>query len=252
MEHYVLQNNAIDIYQTYYANMESMPPLEKISMRTINTYRDASHGRPITSLCWEPDGGRHFAVTYVDMDFNRIPNGPLEAYLWDVENANEPESSLLPPCPLFDLQYNPKDHTSMAGGLLSGQVAIWDRRYGRKPVLICPPHVAHRDLVRNVLFIASKSGMEFFSGGPDGNCKWWDIRNMSDTTEEMIIDVVKYSFDVPSMAKSNGISVMEYENTIPTRFMVGTENGKIICGNRKGKSPLEKLPGVVSKQTLLN
>lgn len=209
-------------------------------------------GAPSLLFAGNRTAGRHFAVTYVDMDFNRIPNGPLEAYLWDVENANEPESSLLPPCPLFDLQYNPKDHTSMAGGLLSGQVAIWDRRYGRKPVLICPPHVAHRDLVRNVLFIASKSGMEFFSGGPDGNCKWWDIRNMSDTTEEMIIDVVKYSFDVPSMAKSNGISVMEYENTIPTRFMVGTENGKIICGNRKGKSPLEKLPGVVSKQTLLN
>lgn len=40
---------------------------------------------------------------------------------------------------------------------------------------------------------------------------------MSEPTEEMIIDIVKSSFDVQSMAHANGISVLEYEYTIPTR-----------------------------------
>ncbi|XP_072936986.1 dynein axonemal intermediate chain 2-like [Epargyreus clarus] len=244
MEHYVLQNNAIDMYRTYYAEMSTLPGVERNSCRTVNVYRDAAGApaRPVSSISWQPDGGHSFAVTYLDLDLNRNSRAPIECYLWDVENANSPEVIFTPPCAVLDLQFNPRDHATLAGGLLSGQVGVWDRRRGGAPTVTCPPHVAHRELVRNVLFINSKSGQEFFSGGPDGACKWWDIRNMSEPTDEMIIDVVKSSFDVQSMATANGISTLEYEPTIPTRFMVGTENGYIISGNRKGKTPMEKLP----------
>lgn len=246
MEHYVLQNNAIDMYRTYYAEMSSLPPVEKSSCRTVNVYRDAAGGagRPVSSLCWQPEG-HSFAVSYVDVDFNHNPRAPVESYIWDLENANYPEVIINPPAALLDLQFNPRDHNMLIGGLINGQVGVWDRRRGGSPTVTCAPHVAHRELVRNVLFINSKSGQEFFSGGPDGACKWWDIRNMSEPTDEMIMDVVKSSFDVQSMASANGISVLEYESTIPTRFMVGTENGLVIGGNRKGKTPMEKLPAKV-------
>ncbi|XP_063839163.1 dynein intermediate chain 3, ciliary-like [Ostrinia nubilalis] len=246
MEHYVLQNNAIDMYETYYAEMSALPAVERNSMRTVNVYRDPSApgaGRPVSSVAWDPDGGHHFAVSYVDVDFNRTPRGSVDAFFWDLENANLPLLAVTPPCTLLDLQYNPRDHNVLAGALVNGQVAVWDRRKGGPPVNTCPPHVAHRDLVRNVLFISSKSGQEFFSASPDGACKWWDCRNMNDYTEEMIIDLVKSANDVPNMASSFGISALEYEPTIPTRFMVGTENGCVIGGNRKGKTPLDKLPG---------
>ncbi|CAH0726408.1 unnamed protein product, partial [Brenthis ino] len=244
MEHYVQQNNAIDMYRTYYAEMSSLPPVEKSSCRTVNVYRDAATGggRPISSICWQPDGGHSFAVTYVDVDFNHNPRAPIESYVWDLENANYPEVVLTPPAALLDLQFNPRDHNTLIGGMMNGQVGVWDRRHGGAPTVTCAPHVAHRELVRNVLYINSKSGQEFFSGGPDGACKWWDIRNMSEPTDEMIMDVVKSSFDVQSMATANGISALEYEHTIPTRFMAGTENGLVIGGNRKGKTPVEKLP----------
>lgn len=45
------------------------------------------------------------------------------------------------------------------------------------------------------------------------------------------------------MARAMGASCLEYETTIPTRFMVGTEHGIILSGNRKGKLPLEKIVG---------
>lgn len=38
-----------------------------------------------------------------------------------------------------------------------------------------------------------------------------------------------------------GASCLEYESSIPTRFMVGLENGVVISCNRKGKSPSEKM-----------
>uniref|UniRef100_A0A2A4JH19 Uncharacterized protein n=1 Tax=Heliothis virescens TaxID=7102 RepID=A0A2A4JH19_HELVI len=259
VERLVLQNNAIDMYQTYYTELANMPAIEQNSCRTVNVYRDgagatrvdetgrtvavSSPCRPVSSLCWIPDGGAHFAASYVDVDFNRETTSPLFAYIWDVENSNLPETTITPPCPLLDLQYNPKDVNVLAGGLMDGGVAAWDvREKGNKPIVASPPHVAHRDYVRNVLFINAKTGMEFFSGGPDGAVKWWDMRKIDEPTDEMIIDVVKTQNDVQSMAKSNGVSVLEFEQTIPTRFMVGTENGYVINGNRKGKTALDKLP----------
>lgn len=128
---------------------------------------------------------------------------------------------------------------------MNGEVAAFDKRTG-EVTTSSPPHVSHRDFVSKVLMINPKVGTEFFSGSADGSCKWWDLRDMSEPTDTMILDVVKTSADVPSMATANGVSVLEYEATIPTRFMVGTENGLILGGNRKGKTATEKLPMNVS------
>lgn len=74
----------------------------------------------------------------------------------------------------------------------------------------------------------------------------WDTRNMNEPTDTMIIDLVKTATDTQNIDNALGVSALEYEPTIPTRFMVGTENGLIIGGNRKGKNALEKLPSKVS------
>ncbi|XP_039764536.1 dynein intermediate chain 2, axonemal-like [Pararge aegeria] len=242
MDHYIMQNNAIDMYRAYYAEMPALPPVERNSCRTVNVFRDAAGaaGRPVRSLSWQPEGGPLLAVAHAAAE--PAPRAPLASFLWDVERASQPVLALEAGAPLLALQFNPRDGHVLAGGLADGRVGAWDRRRGGAAALTCPAHAAHRELVRSVLFVNSKSGQEFFSGGPDGACKWWDLRNLSEPTDEMIMDVIKSSFDVQSMANANGISVMEYEPTIPSRFMVGTENGLVIGGNRKGKTPMEKLP----------
>ncbi|XP_045784511.1 dynein axonemal intermediate chain 2-like isoform X2 [Maniola jurtina] len=243
MEHYIMQNNAIDMYRAYYAEMCAAPPVERGACRTVNVYRDAApRARAVRALSWQPDGGARFAVAYAAVDFHLAPRAPLNACVWDVERAAAPAATLLPPAPLLALQFNPRDGDVLAGGLASGQVGVWDWRRGGAPVVLCAPHVAHRGPVRSVLFVNSKSGREFFSGASDGVCKWWDMRDMGAPTDEMIMDVVESSSDAQSAARAHGVSVMEYEPTIPTRFMVGTEDGLVIGGNRKGKTPAEKLP----------
>ncbi|XP_075991761.1 dynein intermediate chain 3, ciliary-like [Anticarsia gemmatalis] len=126
---------------------------------------------------------------------------------------------------------------------MSGQVCVWDARASPAPVACSAPHEAHQDLVRSVLFISSKAGTEFFSGGADGVLKWWDTRNMDRPTDVLILDLVKSVNERQSISNANSVSTLEYEPTIPTRFMVGTENGSVVMGNRKGKNILEKLPG---------
>ena len=234
------------MYETYYLELEQFPKQMLSEGRTVNVYRDepGNDGRPISSICWRPDGGHQFAVSYVHVDFYRIPQAPVMAKIWNVENANSALMNLTPPCPMLDLQYNPREISLLAGALASGQVCAFDVRTQTLPTLTSPEHQAHRDVVSRVLFINAKSGMEFFSAGTDGGVKWWDLRNISEPTEELCVDMVKPN-ELPSMARAKGASALEFEPTIPTRFMVGTEDGEVILGNRKGKTIAEKLPGKV-------
>ncbi|XP_028039027.1 dynein intermediate chain 3, ciliary isoform X1 [Bombyx mandarina] len=242
MEHNILQNNAIDMFESYYSDVPEIPPVEKSSCHTVNVYREPGARRPVRSLSWQADGGARFAAAHADVELMRSCRSSQFSYIWDIENANAPELVIKPPQPLLDLQYNPRDQHILVGGMMNGQVGWWDVRKGGDPAGLCLPHVAHRDIVRNVLFINSKIGAEFFSSSPDGVVKWWDTRNMSEPTDSMIIDIVKSATDTQNIDNAIGISALEYEPTIPTRFMVGTETGLVIGGNRKGKNPLEKLP----------
>jgi dynein intermediate chain 2 len=122
--------------------------------------------------------------------------------------------------------------------MFNGQVAVWDTRKGSDPVELSVIENSYRDPVHNVLWINSKSGTEFFGSSTDGQVKWWDTRKLSEPTETLILDISK---DDQTMANALGASCLEYESTIPTRFMVGTEQGKVISCNRKGKTPQEKM-----------
>lgn len=62
---------------------------------------------------------------------------------------------------------------------------------------------------------------------------------MAEPTETLILDPVKG--EEQCLSRALGASCLEYEGTIPTRFMVGTESGSVISCNRKGKTPVEKI-----------
>lgn len=124
-------------------------------------------------------------------------------------------------------------------GMYNGQVAAWDTRHGKYPVMISEREICHRDPVNSVLWNNSKSGTEFFSGGSDGQVLWWDTRKLSEPLDRLLMDPVKR--DDQDLSRSYGVSVLEYETTIPTRFMAGTEMGMLFGCNRKGKTPIEKI-----------
>ena len=79
-------------------------------------------------------------------------------------------------------------------------------------------------------------GTECFSTSTDGQVLWWDIRKMGEPTESLLL--------CPNVKKDprpqGGVS-LEYEPTMPTKFMVGTEQGSVLSCNRKAKSPSEKI-----------
>lgn len=131
-------------------------------------------------------------------------------------------------------------------GQLNGQCSVWDVRAGESPVSTTPREICHRESANRVLWINSKTNTEFFSGGADGQVIWWDTRKLTERLESLYMDPEKSDEQV--LERSHGVSVLEYEHTIPTRFMVGSEQGMLYFCNRKGKTPMEKITLRVSRE----
>lgn len=238
MESLILQNNAVNIYEEYFESLDEVPPPVESKMEQVQLYKDpAKIKRPIRHVSWSTDDGSKISTAHAVLTKN--PTIPLSSYIWDVENPNAPLSILNPPSPILCLEFNPRDPLILTSGLMNGQVAVWDYRYPKDPVALSVQEVSHQNRCNTVLWINSKSGREFFSGGSDGQVFWWDYRNLSEPLEYLLMDPVKTDDQEPSRAQA--VSVLEYETTIPTKFMAGTELGMLFSCNRKGKTPIEKM-----------
>eukprot|EP00054_Salpingoeca_dolichothecata_P018737 m.115500 g.115500 ORF g.115500 m.115500 type:complete len:584 (+) comp22988_c1_seq3:64-1815(+) len=236
MEHCIKQNNAIDIYEDYFRGQDDVGVVEPPSARTVTVFRDPNEiKRTAVNLSWYPDGATKIAVAYSILEFQKAPAGAsLDSYIWALENPSTPEMTLTPSSQLGCLQFNPKDVNMLIGGCYNGQIGVWDTRRGARPIDTTPVEKSHRDPVYKAKFLQSKTGTEFFTCSTDGQVMWWDVRKLSEPTEALVLDPLKTEKPV------GGIS-LDYESTLPTKFMVGTEQGLVLNGNRKAKTPAEKI-----------
>ncbi|EDL34441.1 dynein axonemal intermediate chain 2 isoform X1 [Mus musculus] len=240
MEHCIKQNNAIDIYEEYFDDEEAVEVTEEApSAKTINVFRDPQEiKRTATHLSWHPDGNRKLAVAYSCLKFQRAPMSMnYDSYIWDLENPNRPEIALKPLSPLVTLEYNPKDSHVLLGGCYNGQIACWDTRKGSLVAELSTIEFSHRDPVYGTIWLQSKTGTECFSASTDGQVMWWDIRKISEPIEVVIMDISRKE----QLENALGAISLEFESTLPTKFMVGTEQGIVISCNRKAKTQAEKI-----------
>ena len=78
------------------------------------------------------------------------------------------------------------------------------------------------------------------TGGSEGSVKWWDTRNLSSPTLQMLVDAENKEPDCPGLEdRALSVSCLEYEPTIPAKFMVGTDQGKALGCTRKAKCQAE-------------
>ena len=60
-------------------------------------------------------------MAYSVLDFQKMPaNMCIDSYIWDVENPNVPDQTLIPSSPLVCVKYNPKDPHILVGGSYNG------------------------------------------------------------------------------------------------------------------------------------
>eukprot|EP00042_Codosiga_hollandica_P043770 m.420643 g.420643 ORF g.420643 m.420643 type:complete len:780 (-) comp56637_c0_seq4:151-2490(-) len=236
VEHVIKQNRAIDIYEDYFPEEFDEAQIEPHSARTIRLFKDPSTlKRSALCMSWYPDGPSKLAVAYGVLDSQQTPvNMSYDSYIWDIENPNVPEMTITPSSPLICVEYNPKDVHVLLAGCKNGQVAAWDTRKGSRPVETTPIKKSHRDPVYRARFIQSKTGTEAFSCSTDGHVLWWDIRKLNEPTDSLILDLGQRGIVTGAIA-------LEYETTMPSKFMVGTERGSVLSCNRKGKNTQERI-----------
>uniref|UniRef100_A0A672ZER7 Dynein, axonemal, intermediate chain 2b n=1 Tax=Sphaeramia orbicularis TaxID=375764 RepID=A0A672ZER7_9TELE len=240
MDHYIRQNNAINIYQDYFTEDQDIDEgQEAPSAKTINVFRDPNEvKRTVTCLSWHPDGGRKLAAAYCCLEFQKSSKDlSPDSYIWDIENPNQPELALKPASPLVCLDYNPKDPHTLVGGSYNGQIVYWDTRRGSQPVELSSVEHSHRDPVYKIIWLQSKTGTDAFSASTDGQVLWWDVRKLNEPTERLVLDPGREG----NLDRALGAISLEFEATMPTKFMVGTEQGLVVSCNRKAKTPAEKI-----------
>nr|XP_043874818.1 dynein axonemal intermediate chain 2 [Solea senegalensis] len=240
MEHCSRQNNSTDLYQDYFEDEDQEDESQETTFaKTINVFRDPNEvKRMVTGLSWHPDSGRKLAAAYSCLEFQRSSKDvSVDSYIWDIENPNRPEMALKPTSPLVCLDYNPKDSHTLVGGSYNGQIAYWDTRRGGHPVEFSSVEQSHRDPVYKIIWLQSKTGTDAFSASTDGQVLWWDIRKMSEPTERLVLDLGREG----NLDRALGAISLEFEATMPTKLMVGTEQGVVVSCNRKAKTPAEKI-----------
>ena len=67
----------------------------------------------------------------------------------------------------------------------------------------------------------------------------WDARKLNTPIETLILDFVRN--EKPITSRALGAICIEYDPAVATRFSIGTVEGYILMGNRKGKLATEKI-----------
>mmetsp|Transcript_19502 Transcript_19502/g.30962 ORF Transcript_19502/g.30962 Transcript_19502/m.30962 type:complete len:589 (-) Transcript_19502:169-1935(-) len=228
----VAQNNTLNLYEQYFAD-DDIYETEDATMRmdTKCVLKDPCElKRHATKLCWHPDGSGKIAVSYSIMKFQQMTDvTPMQSYIWDINHPNEPEFELIPQSPLTCIQFNPKTHDHVAGGMYNGVIGFWDtRKQSPRPIANSNIKYSHRDPVFDVRYVSSRSGTECVSVSTDGQLLWWDTRNLEKPIDEFTV--------MTEDKEILGISSLEYKTEGgPTKYLVGTEKGFPVLIDRKAK-----------------
>nr|CAG4717438.1 unnamed protein product [Naegleria fowleri] len=240
-EYYIQQNNSINIFGSYFKEKTLDFGSERSMVKTLSVFKDPCQDkRTVSKISWLPSDGSKLAVAYANLDFQSSSKKiPTNAYIWDVNNANEPDVTLTPSSHLVSIRYNPKDNNIVAGGCYNGVVCIFDTRKGGEEVLISDLKTSHRDPIYDLQWIQSKSATFFITTSTDGQVLTWDTRNLSNPVDSETMEL-RIPDDKNAECKLQGLlggESIDYDVSYsPTKFMIGTEQGAVIsCTRRKNK-----------------
>ena len=110
------------------------------------------------------------------------------------------------------------------GGSYNGLVTFYDlRRQQSTPFDSSLIEKSHHDPVYDVFWISSKTGNHCASVSTDGQMLWWDIRKLSQPTDQLLLNT-----DSKGGGMVLGGSSMTYNTEAgPTKYLIGTEQGEL-------------------------
>lgn len=242
LEHLIDQNNAIDMYQSYFTNINRQAPVEKYNVQISNEFRDPYY-RPISCIAWTNEKNSKLITSYCDKIYSiESDTNPLNVcYIWDVNRQTSPIYQFSPESSCWQVTGSPVRPEIIVAGLKNGIFNIFDTRMGSKPVRSSSIYNSHFGPITALLYTHTRTNTEFFTGSLDGQCLWWDERNISQPIDKLPMSVRFLTKDEPNLTNSEGVSSLQFDKGLPTKFLCGTESGLVINANRMGRSHSEIL-----------
>ncbi|XP_049869381.1 dynein intermediate chain 3, ciliary-like [Pectinophora gossypiella] len=246
IQHCIDQNNAIEMYTTYFSNMPKQELVEKYSIKISNTFRDELK-RPVSSIIWTNEKNTKLAVShYSPIPSHTTRDGSSDylqnnCYIWDIHEESTPLHVLRHEDACWRLATSPVNPEILIGGMENGTVNIFDLRSGDTAVRNSSVFHSHSRPITGLLFLHSRTNNEIFTGSPDGQCLWWDLRKLSHPVDSLPMAIRIPPKAEPSIKYAEGVSALQYDRNLPTRFLCGTESGLVINVNRMGKTHSEIL-----------
>ena len=111
VEELVKQNNAVDIYEEYFAGSVADHSTEQPYAKTLTVFRDPSPiKRAASYISWSPDpSAAKCAIAYSILGFQEQPEGMSKrSYIWDVNAPNKPDFYLRSPVTAVLRQLQPE------------------------------------------------------------------------------------------------------------------------------------------------
>lgn len=166
---------------------------------------------------------------------------PRESYIWNLNDPNFPEKTLLAPSPLCCMAFNPKQGDIVVGGSYNGSLSFFDTRMSNakgvcKPFRTTILEKSHHDPVYEVEWLTvGKSLSECVSTSSDGRVLWWDYKSEENepTLSLQIIEKIPSSAGELQPKILGGTSLCYNPDAGPLKYLIGTEQGFIVLANKR-------------------
>ena len=225
------ENNTVNLEQIYFTDEKESSNIMDDNDRVtiICKLKDFSkRRRPVSCLSWQKCSGISagvVATSHCSSEFQGCHGETCrDGYISDISVSSCYRSLLAGPGHITALEFNEREVSLLAAGCYDGQVCFFDER---KP----PGHVglidftnSHRDAVYGIKWVG-KSGVEFLTGSQDGLVKWWDLRKFVTPTRQFVVSCQEGQTEVE---RADSLSCLSFEQTIPSKFMMGTNQGNVI------------------------
>lgn len=233
----VNQNAEDDIFQDfkYYEDpADAIKPGQGTLLPLWRFSNDRTSRKQVTSLCWNPRYNDLFAVGYGSYDFTRQSTGVVCCY--SLKNTSHPEYVIGTESGVMCLDFHPGHPSLLAVGCYDGTVAVYDISTGsNKPIYASSIRSGkHSDPVWQVRWCASRPSnkeMSFYSISSDGKVAIWTM-SKNDLKMEPVMHLKhahhsKDDFDEPTLTGLAAGCCFDFNSSLESLFLVGTEEGNI-------------------------
>ena len=196
----------------------------------------------MSSLSWDGEGGDRLAVSYCSPEFLACTlAASSDGFVFRASQPGSHCGRLSSSSCLSALQINPRAGQLVGAGTQAGGVGWWDTRMAGLAARTVSAE-SHGGPVSSLVWVNSKTDSEMMTASGDGTVKLWDTRKFSYSRETFVIDLNnKDKKSLGDIDTAQGASFLSYDPTIPSKYLVGTEAGRLLCCSRKARSQPETI-----------